>query len=120
MANDSNHFCPGCGAAQKPVPRYPVYFCQDCIALASDSGGRFYKFGNVSMSGGLTYRYADEDDSTTILQAVCLIKNHPVLITEARFGGVVTQPISDPQISRLLQDKNSKTTDLRHGNLPFT
>ena len=91
----SDHFCPGCGAAQKLFPRYPWYFCQACLKLAEDGNGRRLDFGNMSFSGGLYWKYADtvEVGEEECGDVVCLIRGRPVIVTEARFGGVVAQPL---------------------------
>ena len=115
MKDISDHFCPGCGKPQKVFLRYPWYFCDDCLNTAQNKNGRRYEFGNVSLSGGLAYRYSDETEMTTISRAICLIKDRPVLVTEARFGGVVAQPLNDTQLIKILRDKNSRTIDLRRG-----
>ena len=111
-AIDTSHFCPKCGTAQKHFPRYPWYFCKDCVKTASDRNGRKLLFGNVSMSGGLSWRYADDpsqrDDSS--LGVICNINQRPVYIHEARFGGIVAEPI--PDNGRWWQSDNDTIVDL--------
>lgn len=95
MTELPDHHCPGCGTARRAFPRYPWHFCNDCRARATDGSGRALDFANASMSGGLTWRYADEDiwhDAGTV---ICLIGGRPVMVREARFGGVVAEPIPD-------------------------
>lgn len=91
------HFCPGCGAALKHFARYPWHFCNDCRETACDREGRKLSFGNASMSGGLSWRYVDDasqrDDLA--LAVICVINKRPALVHEARFGGVVAEPIPD-------------------------
>lgn len=91
----SEHFCPGCGAAQKLFLRYPWYFCKACLKLAEDGNGRRLEFGNMSFAGGLYWKYADtaEIAEEECGDVVCLIHGRPVVVTEARFGGVVAQPL---------------------------
>ena len=93
--SDAPHFCPGCGAERKAFPRYPWHFCTNCRRGATDGAGRRLVFGNVSASGGLCWRYATEDpDAAQVVRAVlCLIGGRPVLVREARFGGVVAEPL---------------------------
>lgn len=91
------HFCPGCGAAQKHFARYPWHFCNDCVKTASDRNGRKLLFGNASMSGGLSWRYADDPSQRdeSALGVICDINQRPVYVHEARFGGIVAEPIPD-------------------------
>lgn len=91
------HFCPGCGMPQQPYTRYPWYFCSACLTAACDWSGRSLTFSNSSFSGGLSWTYADSPASSTDrhLHVVCLIKDRPVIVTEARFGGIVAQPLDE-------------------------
>ena len=86
------HFCPGCGAEQKPFARYPWYFCKDCRNLAVDGDGAALCFGNVSFSGGFQVWAADREP-VICSGAACLIRGRPVLVREARFGGIVAEPL---------------------------
>lgn len=105
------HFCPGCGTEQKPVPRYPWYFCKGCRDSATDGTGATLRFANTSMSGGFSVRRADAPPEATIecRSVICLIKGRPVFVTEARFGGTVAQPIRNPPASK------EGSVDLRKG-----
>lgn len=92
----SNHYCPGCGASQKAFLRYPWHFCKNCLLLAEDFDGRRLAFGNMSLSGGLYWKLADSPDvgDDECSRVLCLIHGRPVIVTEARFGGVVAQPLT--------------------------
>ena len=114
MTKTPEHFCPGCGAAQKPFPRYPWHFCNDCRKTACDGDGRALVFGNASLSGGLVVGYADEEARYNAGTVRCFIGNRPVLISEARFGGVVAEPIPD----RPLGSEPYNLIDLRRGLPP--
>lgn len=96
MSEQPPHFCPGCGREQRMFARYPWYFCRECLAGAVDGEGRRLLFGNASMSGGLVWCYADDpsmaDDRA--LDVRCLIRGRPVTVGEARFGGVVAEPVN--------------------------
>ena len=89
------HFCPGCGAAQRPFERYPWYFCNACIDLAEDGQARRILFYNPSPLGGFGWCYAD--DTTRVderaARIVCSIRKRPVIVHEARFGGIVAEPL---------------------------
>lgn len=91
------HLCPGCGAAQKHFARYPWYFCNDCRKTACDRQGRILEFANASISGGLVWRYADDPShrDERSLAVICAINKRPVVVHEARFGGIVAEPIPD-------------------------
>jgi hypothetical protein len=92
MSDWPDHHCPGCGVARKPFPRYPWHLCNACCDLACDAEGRKLVFGNASASGGFVWGYADEDMRYSSIAVLCLIKSRPVVVGEARFGGVVAQP----------------------------
>lgn len=91
------HFCPGCGTQRKPFPRYPWHFCPACCDRAEDCDGRRLAFGNVSITGGFYWLYADDRSrwDPRALDVICLIDRRPVVVGEARFGGVVAQPLQD-------------------------
>ena len=95
-----DHFCPGCGKPQKAFLRYPWYFCRDCCETACDSDGRILSFGNISLSGGLTFSFDDEDVYYECGNVLCYIKNRPAIVSEARFGGVVAQPMLSGPVGR--------------------
>ncbi|MCC9602139.1 hypothetical protein LOC67_16390 [Stieleria sp. JC731] len=107
-----DHRCPVCGSAQKPFLRYPWYICNSCLKLAQDDQGRKLEFGNTSFSGGLNCKYADEDEERYIDcgSVICLILGRPVIVTEARFGGVVAQPMHS---NLLLPGSDNRCVDLR-------
>lgn len=90
-----DHHCPGCGRPQRAFPRYPWFFCRECLALAETYSGRRVSFFNASLIGGLAWCFADEpafvDDKAS--HVICLVHRRRVLVCEARFGGVVAQPI---------------------------
>ena len=91
------HHCPGCGTPLEAVPRYPWHFCQDCCASATDGQGGGLRFGNATAGGGFTVGPNDGTDPSPCLGAICLIRGRPVLVREARFGGVVAEPMTaDP------------------------
>lgn len=92
LPDPPGHYCPGCGAALKAFPRYPWHFCLDCCKSATDGDGRA-----LSLSGGMgfmwRYRDAGTEEWVTCSGIRALIRGRPVYITEARFGGVVAQPL---------------------------
>lgn len=92
-----DHFCPACGKPQKAFPRYPWYICQHCLDLATDYAGRRLVFSNSTIFGGLTWYYADDPTLLNSHSAyvLCFIRKRLVDVREARFGGVVAQPLSE-------------------------
>ncbi len=96
MTDWPDHFCPGCGAAQRPFPRYPWYFCKACLKTACDRDDRTLSFFNTSFGGGFGWAFDDEDVYyTQHSHALCLINRRPVIVHEARFGGIVAEPVPD-------------------------
>ncbi len=93
MSKSPPHFCPGCGVERKANPRYPWNFCTDCRKRATNGSGRVVQCQNSSMSGGFEWRYEGEDDWTACKGLYALISNRDVYLTEARFGGIVAQPL---------------------------
>jgi hypothetical protein len=96
MSDEPKHFCPGCGLEQRRFDRYPWYFCGQCLATAEDGTGRRLVFGNASFGGGLRWGYEDDrsrfDDTATLV--LCQIRKRRVAVHEARFGGVVAEPLN--------------------------
>ncbi len=113
MSETPGHFCPCCAAPQKPFLRYPWHLCNACRERAVDGAGRALEFANESLSGGFMFRYAgDGDDGWIPCSAViALIASRPVHITEARFGGVVAEPLIDRPLGNL-----DGVYDLRRGD----
>lgn len=67
------------------------------MSTASDHDGRKLSFSNASMSGGLSWHYTDEPArrDELALGVICAIQKRPVYVHEARFGGIVAEPIPD-------------------------
>jgi hypothetical protein len=105
-----NHCCPGCGTRLRASPRYPWYFCANCLALAEDGDGRRLLFGNSSISGGLEWRYADDPTSveSDCISVGCRILGREVYVTEARLGGVVAQPVNRATLASLLAEEGGR------------
>lgn len=93
MSGLPDHHCPGCGVALKAVERYPWHFCQSCLATAQDGAGRALQFANESLSGGLRVCYRGTKNWVSTRGVLALIAGRPVLIGEARFGGIVAEPM---------------------------
>lgn len=110
-----DHYCPGCGTPRAFSQRYPWHFCDTCLARSSDGEGRLLGFGNVSLSGGLRWFYRDdpETDDQGSRSVLCLIDGRDIVVSEARFGGVVAEPVNSATLSALAADR--AVADLRGG-----
>ncbi len=107
-----DHFCPGCAKPQKAFLRYPWYFCQDCVDRAKDHGGQGIGFYERTLHGGLAWY--DKADPVrlhkNLISVYCLIDGRPVMISEARFGGIVAEPLNNHVFPP--KDDGSKYADL--------
>ena len=83
--------CPICGTATSPSERYPRHVCRSCACLASSADGRLLAFSNLDMFGGFVARYADTDELYDSHQ--CFIDGVRCHAGEARFGGIVIEPV---------------------------
>ncbi|WP_298295421.1 hypothetical protein [uncultured Litoreibacter sp.] len=97
MSDWPDHFCPGCGVKRKATPRYVWHFCNDCRKRATNGSGRVVQCQNESMSGGFQWRYEGDEDWTSCRGLYALISNRDVYLSEARFGGIVAQPLTSRQ-----------------------
>lgn len=92
-----DHYCPGCGVRRQAFLRYPWHFCPACVARATDGAGQTLEFSNESVSGGFMFRRAGEVDWTPCGSVIAIIQGRPVKVHEARFGGIVAEPLTqDP------------------------
>lgn len=103
------HFCPGCGAPQRAFARYPWYFCGLCLATATDHAGNRLRFANTDFGGGFCFSIGDDPVAYVCAAVTCRIADRPVIVHEARFGGVVAEPLS----SFALSDAAGKVVNLR-------
>lgn len=87
----SEQRCPTCKVTVEKNPRYPLYVCAACASKVMSSDGRPLKFGNVSISGGLSAQYGDTGEEYS--GAECFIDGINCKAEEARFGGVVIQTL---------------------------
>ena len=100
MSDVPGHFCPGCGTAQKAFLRYPWHFCNSCRRQACDRAGRHFVFGNTGLGGGFAFGYANDEARYTCMGVICLIHSRPAYVHEARFGGIVAEPLPDLPFDR--------------------
>lgn len=93
MSEGGNQSCPICLLEVAPSPRYPRYVCANCAARAADENGRPLEFSNESFSGGFIARYADTGEGLD--GHICFIDGVRCWADEARFGGIVIQPVDE-------------------------
>ncbi len=60
-----------------------------------DGNGRGLAFGNASVSGGLIWRYRNEDTWRDAGHVACRIGAQTALVSDARFGGIVAVPVPE-------------------------
>ena len=87
--------CSICGATMKTLPRYPRRVCGTCAAKASDESGRALQFFNTSLGGGFIAYYADSNQTETYPSHHCFIDGIRCYADEARFGGIVVEPLTE-------------------------
>ncbi|MFN1835254.1 hypothetical protein AB2B38_008330 [Balneola sp. MJW-20] len=92
--------CPICDKNVTPIERYPNYVCVDCQERMTDKEGRRVDFAERSeQRDGVIYLkgiggyYVDTDENYDSL--FCFIDGSKFRASEARFGGVVIQPVED-------------------------
>jgi hypothetical protein len=91
MSGEEHQSCPICLAEVTPSQRYPRYLCGNCDRKATDENGRSLVFSNESLSGGFIARYADTGEARE--GHVCFIDGVECRADEARFGGIIIQPV---------------------------
>ena len=87
----SEQRCPICNVTVEPNLRYPLYVCTACACKVVSSDKRPLRFGNVSISGGLSAQYGDTGEEYPGVK--CFIDGIACKAEEARFGGVVIQAL---------------------------
>ncbi len=103
--------CPICFNSVQPFARYPNYVCNDCCEKVVDRKGREVWFRNLDMWGGFEGVYAD--DGSPYDSNICFIKGMRCTAEEARFGGIVFQPVAlEGQRESLNMEQNPKIKEL--------
>lgn len=83
--------CPICGSDVRPSARYPAYVCDACERRATAEDGRAVAFYNESLSGGCIGKYVSTGEEYR--SDLCYIDGVACRAREARFGGIVVQPL---------------------------
>lgn len=109
--DETKHHCPGCGKTLPLYHRYPWYFCSDCLEDAEDEDGCRLEFANVDGSGGFQWRRDGSADWQIDVRLRCLLRGRPVMVSEARFGGIVAQPIDSSTQASLDFDDRLRVRD---------
>ncbi len=89
--------CPLCETLVRENPRYPRHVCAWCAADVADERGRPVSLSNTSLTGtGFTARYVDGSPaSPEVLAGRVWIGGIEHQAAEARFGGIVVQPLDE-------------------------
>lgn len=91
---DPKQYCGNCARELPFFARYPHYICRDCLALLCDANGRRVRYTNTHGLGyGCRGYYADSDWKETYDEPYCYIGQKKFFAKEARFGGIVVQPL---------------------------
>ena len=106
------HPCPGCAAPLPRSGRYPDHYCPACTARATDGAGRALACYNESLSGGFCFRLGDDPTLYACSGVLALIDGAPVTFREARFGGIVAQPLDAVTDRSRLADLRGAAPDL--------
>lgn len=88
-----DHFCPGCGVRLRFGARTPWYFCGDCTRKATDARGRPIRFIGMGAEWCYADGYGPDAHDNKAVDVICLINGRPVIVHEARQGGVVAEPV---------------------------
>jgi hypothetical protein len=86
-----SHACPICKVALRKIERYPNYVCASCVLIAQSQDGEPLSFFNTSFSGGLIATYTKSGEHYDSNR--CWINGVECVADEARFGGIVIQPL---------------------------
>jgi hypothetical protein len=88
--------CPVCGTLVRENPRYTRHVCGWCAADMTDEAGRAVVLSNASLTGGFTAHHPDGSlASPDVLAGRVWIGGVEFRAQEARFGGVVVQPLDE-------------------------
>jgi len=84
--------CPICSKDVRPSLRYANYVCSECVPKATDENGQLVGFVNEDISGGCVGVYIGSQQLYS--KTECFINGIKCKAQEARFGGIVIQPIN--------------------------
>lgn len=83
--------CPICRCSVPLSNRYPKRICGSCLSKAVNAEGKSLSFSNTSPFGGFVARIVETGQEHT--GHVCFIDGVACWAEEARFGGIVVQPL---------------------------
>lgn len=83
--------CPICQAPTMANPRYPNYLCHNCANEVTTKNGESITFYNIDASGGIIAYFTGTVQVYPSQE--CYINGIKLYAQEARFGGIVIQPI---------------------------
>jgi hypothetical protein len=90
---EDKQYCPICASQTQYNSRYPNYICSSCAENPLSEDGRSLHFYNISLSGGFGAKYADTGEVRD--SHICFVAGRKCWADEARFGGIVIQPVDD-------------------------
>ena len=85
--------CPICKTIVSYSSRYPDAICEKCVNLALDSENCPVQFSNIDGSGGFISYHKVGELEVKRSDHKCWINGIECVASEARFGGIVVQPI---------------------------
>lgn len=96
---EPDYVCPHCGGSSPhQTPRYRRALCVSCMGRLTDARGRAVGAYNESFMGtGFVVLHADDQSrcASATAEGRVFIDGRPYSAAEARFGGVVVQPLGD-------------------------
>ncbi|MEZ5811269.1 MAG: hypothetical protein R3D45_07600 [Rhizobiaceae bacterium] len=96
-----DHFCPGCGVRLRFGARTPWYFCGACTKTATDARGWPIRFIGMGAEWCYADGYGPDAHDNKAIGVACLINGRPVIVHEARQGGVVAEPVFREHVKQI-------------------
>lgn len=90
-----SQYCPVCKTEVHKNERYTNYVCSNCVANATDIHGNKVEYSNVDILGGVKCTHKCNQNKICECKYECYIDGIKCIASEARFGGIVIQPISE-------------------------
>ncbi|MFF2267859.1 ADP-ribosylglycohydrolase family protein [Cellulosimicrobium cellulans] len=98
---ERTQFCPLCGTLARWNPRYPRHVCAWCQADVTDETGRAVSLTNVDFGGGYQAHYLDRSPASEAVRSGRVwIGGVEHRARDARFGGIVVEPLDDAAAAR--------------------
>jgi len=108
-----DHFCPGCGKQLSYGPRTPWRFCGGCIDKATDARGNKIRFIGMGSEWCYAQGHGPNAHDNGATGVICLVMGRPVIVHEARQGGVAAEPLYPWHLSPLQSSAAGDGADRR-------